>query len=146
MHKLYLPESAEKLADRLRFLHEERKKLSRPARRSSLIPEERDTVLKKTAGRCHVCGGDFNGQKFKADHVLPHAAGGLHSVDNYLAAHGECNRLRWFYSPEEFQWILKMGVWARKQMEDRRTSIGRKMLRAFFDYEKAKPKRRKAAR
>jgi hypothetical protein len=64
--------------------------------------------------------------------VLACAAGGQHSIDNYLAAHGLCNGCRWFYSPEEFQWILRMGIWARKQMEDGKTDIGVKMREPFL--------------
>ncbi len=143
MNELCLPESADKLADRLKFLHDERKKPPRARRRLSLTAEQRTNVLRKTAGRCHLCGGEIRERKFAADHVLAHAAGGKHSLDNYLAAHGLCNGCRWFYSAEEFQWILRMGIWARKQMEDK-TSIGMKMLRIFFEHEKAVRKRRSA--
>jgi hypothetical protein len=71
---------------------------------------------------------------------MPGAGG--HAIDNYLAAHGLCNGCRWFYSPEEIQWILKMGVWARKQMEDR-TPIGVKMVELFYQREKATRGRRR---
>jgi high-affinity K+ transport system ATPase subunit B len=60
-----------------------------------------------------TCGGEVTEHKFAAGHVLAHAGGGGHAIDNYLAAHGVCNGCRWFYSPEEIQWIFKMGVWAR---------------------------------
>jgi len=63
--------------------------------------------------------------------VLAHAAGGKHALDNYLAAQGLCNSCRWFYSPEGFEWILRMGIWARKQMEDKKMRIGLDMLPAF---------------
>ncbi len=143
MNELCLPKSAGELADRLKFLHDERKKLPRARRRLSLTTEQRTIVLGKTAGRCHLCGGDITEQKFAADHVLAHAAGGEHALDNYLAAHGLCNGCRWFYSAEEFQWILRMGIWARKQMEDK-TSIGMTMLRIFLEHEKGVRKRRRA--
>jgi HNH endonuclease len=144
MDELRLPPSPNKLAGRLRVLHERRKKLSRPARRLSLTAKERAAVLDKTGTRCHLCGGRVRkGNPFAADHVLAHAAGGKHALDNYLAAHGLCNGCRWFYSPEEFKWILRMGIWARKQMEDKNTRIGLDMLPAFWKHEKASRKRRK---
>jgi hypothetical protein len=65
--------------------------------------------------------------------------GGEHKLGT---AHGLCNGTRWFYSPEEFQWILRMGKWARKQMEDG-TSIGMKMLGPFLEDEKGVRERRK---
>jgi hypothetical protein len=50
--------------------------------------------------------------------------GGAHSVDNFLPAHALCNNYRWDYSAEEFQYILKLGVWIRTQIEQE-TQLGR---------------------
>ena len=80
--------------------------------------------------------------KWEADHVLPHGSGGAHAADNYLAAHSLCNNYRWSYTPEEFQWVLKIGVWARLQMEHD-TVFGAELTRRFFDYEVKREKRRK---
>lgn len=88
-----------------------------------------------------MCCGEVTENNFAAGHVLAHAGGGGHAIDNYLAAHGVCNGCRFFYSPEEIQWILKMGVWARKQMEDR-TLIGMTMLEPFYQRERATRGRR----
>jgi 5-methylcytosine-specific restriction endonuclease McrA len=138
--KLHLPQSPDELAERLRFLHEERKRVQAdrknlvPERRRQLTDEERTTVLEKTAGHCHLCGGDMTENSdgelieeraFVVDHVVPFASGGKDATDNFLAAHGLCNGCRWFYLPEEFQWILRMGIWARKQMEDGKTDMPR---------------------
>lgn len=142
MADLTLPQSSKKLAKRLKYLHQQRTKLCHPGRRLSLNAKERCTVLDKTASRCHLCGGKIIGTKFAADHVFSRAAGGPHALDNYLPAHGLCNGCRWFYSPEEFQWILRIGVWARKQMEDR-TPIGLMMLKPFWEQEKRTRERRK---
>ena len=136
------PESFKELAGRLKLLHEERKTLPRPPRRLSLTREQRAAVLDKTDARCHLCGGKITESKFAADHVLSHAAGGKHQLPNYLPAHGLCNGCRWFYSPEEFQWILRMGVWARKQMEDQ-THIGVEIGQVFLEHQKATRRRRK---
>jgi hypothetical protein len=145
MNEPYLPQSPAELVERLRFLHEERKKFPRPPRRLSLTREQRAEVLEKTDARCHLCGGEITENKFAADHVLSHAAGGEHKLGNYLPAHGLCNGTRWFYSAEEFQWILRMGKWARKQMEDR-TPIGVEMLEPFLEDEKGVRERRKRRR
>jgi hypothetical protein len=77
MSELTLPRSPDELSERLRTLHAGRKKekilLRSP--RQSLSREERRTVLRKTAGRCHMCGGKVTENKFAADHVLAHAGG-----------------------------------------------------------------------
>jgi hypothetical protein len=72
--------------------------------------------------------------------VLAHSGGGQHSEDNYLPAHALCNNYRWHYTAEEFQQILKLGVWARTQIQ-RLTRVGRYVAEEFLKYEK-----RRAAR
>lgn len=142
MTERILPRSPIAFAKRLKYLHQQRKKLRHPERRLALSRGERNTVLAKTAARCHLCGGKIIASTFAADHVLAHAAGGPHALDNYLPAHGSCNGCRWFYSPEEFQWILRIGIWGRKQMEDG-TRVGRAILDSFWKHEKKTGGRRK---
>ena len=72
---------------------------------------------------------------------LAHSAGGAHDVDNYLPAHSICNNYRWDYLPEEVQYIMKLGVWARTQIE-RGTIVGNNVARAFAGYEIRRVKRR----
>jgi hypothetical protein len=103
--------------------------------------EQRASIMKKTGGRCHICGGRINGS-WQADHILAYSAGGEHIEENYLPAHTLCNQYRWSYLPEEFQQILKLGVWLRTQME-RRTAIGQLAGAAFVAYEKRRVVRRK---
>jgi 5-methylcytosine-specific restriction endonuclease McrA len=105
-----------------------------------LTAAERLLVLAKTSGCCHICGGTVEGQKWQADHVIAYSAGGTHNVDNYLPAHATCNNYRWDYLPEEFQYILKLGVWARTQIE-RGTTVGNDVARAFAGYEAHRVKR-----
>jgi hypothetical protein len=64
MNKLCLPRTSEELAERLKFLAQEREKFPRPPRRFSLTAEERESVLKKTDRRCHLCGGEITENKF----------------------------------------------------------------------------------
>jgi hypothetical protein len=106
-----------------------------------LTPTERLAIHSKTDGRCHICGG-LVGENWQADHVLCHRDGGLHSVENYLASHALCNNYRWDYSPEEFQWILKIGVWARTQMTNKNSRFGSELAERFFQYEVRRQNRR----
>ena len=74
--------------------------------------------------------------------MLAHSTGGPQQLDNYLPAHQLCNNYRWNYMPEEFQWVLKIGVWARLVME--KSQLGQQMARQFCGYEKARVRRRKS--
>ena len=113
-------------------------------RQTAASASERAHVLEKTAGRCHICGGLISGSTWHADHVLAHSTGGAHRADNYLPAHALCNNYRWDYSAEEFQHILKIGVWTRTQIE-RRTRFGRDAAAAFLAYDRTRQARRASA-
>jgi hypothetical protein len=110
-------------------------------RRRTLSPKERQQILAKTANRCHICGGLIDGP-WQADHVLAHSAGGVHVAENYLPAHALCNKYRWDYSSDEFQEILKLGVWIRTQII-RRTDTGKEVGERYLAYERSREKRRK---
>jgi hypothetical protein len=143
------PETAEQLISRLRALRAERRartiaQRQRPRPRRPLSRVEREQVRAKTAGRCHICGGIVE-EVWQADHVLAYSGGGGSEADNYLAAHTLCNNYRWDYLPEEFQVILKLGVWARTQIE-RDTSLGQQLASAFVAYEKVRRGRRRSFR
>lgn len=134
--ELHLPTSPNRLVNRLRLLHLERRNYPRPLRRLSLTPAQRAEVLKKADKRCHLCGGTIGRKKsFAADHVKAHAARGEHTIANYLPAHRLCNGCRWFYSPEEFKWILRMGIWLRKKLEDQSNELAAEMLLASWKNE-----------
>ena len=130
--------SAEEFSTRLRELRACRlsKKLAMRkviAGRRSLASSERKAILEKTDSKCHICGGEICGQ-WDADHVFSHSLGGIHGVSNYLPAHPICNNYRWFYGTEEFQWILKLGVWLRTRIE-KRDRIGLEAAKSFVRYE-----------
>lgn len=133
-------ESADSFVERLRSLRETRyeKKLALRdiVSRKPLSRAERNHIFLKTAGRCHICGGLIEGT-WNADHVFSHSLGGQHSADNYLPAHPICNNYRWFYGTEEFQWILKLGVWLRTQIE-KKTAVGRIAAKAFCRQDQAR--------
>lgn len=110
--------------------------------RKSPTPYERVLILKKTNGRCHICGGKIEpSSKWSADHVVPHIHEGESTPDNFLAAHPACNGARWFYAPEEFQIILKLGIWSRSEIEKDR-GFGREMAVRFLAHERGKAKRK----
>jgi hypothetical protein len=113
--------SPQQFAAHLRVLRQDRRRRklelwAQGHKRLCLSAAERRAILSKTGGRCHICGGEIDGV-WDADHVFAHAQGGVHAADNDLPAHSICNTHRWFYGTEEFQWILKLGVWLRTQIE-----------------------------
>lgn len=138
----------EEFVKRLRSLRrdrrEQRLKCRNKLARMRLSRTDRDALLKKTSGRCHICGGLIEGA-WEADHVFSHSLGGKHSVENYLPAHPTCNNYRWFYGNEEFQWILKLGVWLRTQIE-KETEVGRFAAPLFCSHERIRAKRRTSKR
>lgn len=104
--------------------------------RPALSRADRAKVLLKTGRRCHICGGTIRPREaWEADHILAHGIGGKHTADNYLPAHPICNNYRWYYQAEEFEWILKLGVWMRTQVE-RETPIGHDAAEKFCAHER----------
>ena len=136
---------SEPLRERLIALSRHRgqvKDANRRPRLRRLTAAERADILSKTGGKCHICGGDIRGL-WNADHVMAHSAGGKHSADNYLPAHSTCNNYRWDYLPEEFELILKLGVWARTQVE-KGTIVGQSIEQRFSAYEATRIGRHKS--
>jgi hypothetical protein len=117
---------------------------SKRAPRAVLKKADRDNVLGKTGGRCHICGGTINADNWQANHILAHSTGGEHLLENYLPAHSICNNYRWHYDAEEFQWMLKLGVWLRTQIE-KETITGQEVGQKFCDHERRRAGRRKPA-
>jgi hypothetical protein len=129
---------------RLRVQRNDAQEQAQKLPRRTHTAKERVAILSKTGGRCHICGGGIvPSSDWEVDHVLRHGVGGGNKSDNYLAAHGLCNTYRWDHLPEEMQWVLKIGVWARKQMESN-SECGRKMTKLFFENELRREKRKKA--
>jgi 5-methylcytosine-specific restriction endonuclease McrA len=140
-----IPVSESDFVERLRSLRQARRERKLELRdrvfRKSLSSREREEVLAKTGGRCHICGDPIKG-KWQADHLSSHSLGGDHSIDNFLPAHPVCNRGRFFYKPEEFQLILKLGVWLRTQIETE-TPFGQRAATAYLKKECVRASRRK---
>lgn len=105
------------------------KKRPRPphvGRRVTLTPKQRAIVLAKTEGTCHVCGIQLDA-KWQADHVVPHLHGGTSTVENCLPICPLCNRLRWSYQPDVIQMIMRLGVYAKREIRHE-TPLGRELL------------------
>ncbi len=66
-------------ANKLLSLRHQRKLIKKDNKRNKverqiLTSKERREILKKTDGRCHICGGLITG-KWDADHVMAHSGG-----------------------------------------------------------------------
>ena len=114
-----------------------RKSKLKVPRPSSLTEKQRKIIHSKTNGRCHFCGIKVPVDKFQADHVVSHTRGGTHKEDNYLASCFICNNYRWHYLPLELQIILKLGVWAKTEIE-KQTTVGTKMAEKFSKKESSR--------
>lgn len=108
--------------------------------RGSLSSLQRRRIKRKTAGRCHVCGGPL-GAKWQADHVRPYARGGDGAASNYLPCCKVCNRARWHYRSKKIRNILKYGVFAYSQVINR-SSLGKELKKQYRAHrEKTKARR-----
>jgi 5-methylcytosine-specific restriction endonuclease McrA len=114
-------------------------------RQYRLTKQERQIIHSKTGGKCHVCGREVLIDKFEADHVKSHSSGGTSITDNFLPACRTCNNYRWHYLPQEFQWILKLGVWARTEIE-KESVLGKSIANTFIMREIIREGRRKNPR
>ena len=142
-----LPESEEKLAATLRQLRKDRNQSAeRMEARRPLAKLGREAILEKTGWRSHICGGNIEkGSYWEADHVFPSKGGGPSNISNYLPAHGLCNAAKWDQSGEELQWVLKIGVWAKHEMEGK-SPKGKEKLKRFWKSQFQRVSRQKANR
>ena len=95
-------------------LHNKQKSKNFKRKKTTLTESQREKIFEKTGGLCHVCGCNLQLNAFEADHVKPYSQGGTDITDNFLPSCSQCNSYRWNYSPEEIQWILKLGVWLKR--------------------------------
>lgn len=146
MNELPFINDVEVLIKELNALHHSRKsaKIKR-VRKYVLSAADREAILKKTDGCCHICGLELSLKEFQADHIRSHSKGGNNKLDNFLAACTHCNNLRWHYSSEEVQWILSLGVWLKSEIA-KGEAIGRKAAEAFIKKEVRREQRRKMKR
>ena len=134
-------------------LQKELKKI-RTERKATKVKRQRNYILSKpdralihakTDGKCHICGLELEVNKYEADHIKSHSKVGTDTIENFLPACKTCNNYRWDYLPAEMQWILKLGVWARTEIENN-TSIGLLIAKDFTSHENRREKRRSKPR
>lgn len=123
-------------------LRAQRRKNKQPAKRKTLTKKQRETILAKTNSRCHVCGIEVALNNFQADHVQSHITGGVHAENNYLPACSTCNNLRWHYSPEEIQVIMKLGRWLKTKILEE-SEEGVSLAKQFVKHDMQLRKKRK---
>jgi 5-methylcytosine-specific restriction endonuclease McrA len=129
-----------KLIISLRKMRRENK--VKDAKRIALTKMQRKEVLDKTDARCHICGIELQLDDFHADHVKAHITGGIHAENNYLPSCSTCNNLRWHYSSEEIQVIMKLGRWLKtKLLEESEESL--LLANQFVKHEMSLRKKRK---
>lgn len=109
-------------------------------RRLRLSGERREQIKSKTGGRCHLCGEVLR-DKWDVDHLNAHSRGGSAAADNCLPACKTCNNYRWDYTSEEMRELMKLGVWVRRQIEDR-SGLGVEVADKFVRHEQSRMRRR----
>lgn len=115
------------------------------AERGRLSTNQRIRVLKKTNGRCHICGGPISENAWHANHVVSHTHGGEHALDNFLPAHSGCNVDRRHYLPEEVQVIYKPGILVRSEV-GKGTRLGAQIAERCKAKERANKRKRERRR
>ena len=128
-----------KLIENLRKHRRENK--VKDAERFPLTKKQRELILVKTDGRCHMCGIEIGINNFHADHVKSHITGGVHEENNYLPCCSTCNNLRWHYTSEEIQIILKLGRWLKTRVT-KEDELALTLANEFIKHEMTLRKRR----
>lgn len=146
MEEIPFIDNPEQFRKELKKIHNLRKSgKSKVKRKYRLTKQDRVAIHAKTSGKCHVCGRDVSVEGFEADHVHSHSSGGSNKVDNFLPSCKTCNNYRWHYLPDEFQWILKLGVWAKTEVIND-TTIGKLLAEKFIKHEVVREGRRRKPR
>lgn len=104
--------------------------------RRPLTTKQKEEVLKKTGGRCHLCGSRLN-DDWHVDHLKPHSHGGKCFVKNCLPICVECNGLKWSYKPEVIRLMLHFGRVAKKEIRGgnptrKPTPLGEQLIRRLM--------------
>ncbi len=133
------------LSAHFRKLFERRTNLKKTKKRNNITQKQREEILEKSNFSCHICGEKLDIKNFQADHILPHSTGGNCNSENFLASCHFCNNYRWNYLPEEIRWIIKVGVWAKTQVEYE-TESGKIIAENFVKHELYRESRRNTQR
>lgn len=82
------------------------KDMRRRARKIGAIHERinRDEIIARDAGICHLCGASPTGRSLTLDHVIPLVRGGTHTSDNLKVACRSCNSRKQRRLLSELDW------------------------------------------
>lgn len=72
---------------------------------------EKEEIYNKTNGICHICGIKLSLNKFSITESI------TNDNESFLPACKTCKRIHDNYLPEEIKWVLKIGLWAKTQIE-----------------------------
>lgn len=75
-------------------------------KRRSFSNAERESVYKKTGGRCAYCGKEITLSEMQVDHKTPLHNGGTNQDDNLLPACKSCNHYKSTLSIDKFRKAL----------------------------------------
>lgn len=124
-----------------RRLSELRHKTKSKENTKVLRKSEKQLVFEKTSGFCHICGEELDDKKISISTPFNKSD----SVENSLPACQSCKRLFGNHLSEEINWIIKIGMWARTQIEFE-TDIGLEIATELIESEKDREQRRKESR
>ena len=91
-----------------------------------MTPNQRQLVLDKTGGLCHICGTNMNNKEWQADHVQPRKRGGSNDPSNYLPTCRECNRMKWHRGPIKIRKTIELGLYAFREVKNG-TDLGKEL-------------------
>ena len=127
------------LSAELRRLSKFRKDEKKKAKSRRFKKSEKEEIYNKTNGVCHICGIKLSPNKFSISEST--------TIDNesFLPACKTCKRIHDNYLPEEIKWILKIGLWAKTQIEYE-TEIGNMVSNELTEIAKYGESKRKNPR
>lgn len=134
-------DNREFLFTELRRLKELRSKTKLKGKVKTLKKSEKTLIYEKTSGTCHICGCELSDKKFSLTSSIKKEV----SVENSMPACQSCKRLYDNYMPSEIKWIIKIGMWARTQIEFE-TEIGQEIAIELIVSEKERELRKKNPR
>jgi hypothetical protein len=128
------------LSAELRRLSSLRKKIADKLESKKFSKEEKKEIYLKTNGFCHVCGIEISSASFSI-------TTSINNSNNFIffPACKSCKRIHDNYLPEEIQWILKIGLWAKTQIEYE-TDIGKNISTELVEQAKYRESKRKSPR
>ena len=130
----------EVFAAELRRLHTIRNEMDKKES-PNFKKSEKAEIFNKTNGICHICGCELYFEKFS----ITCSAEKEKSVESCLPACKSCKMIYDNYLSSEIKWMLKIGLWAKTQIEYE-TDIGKEIATEIIEVEKDRENRKKEPR